>query len=61
VIGDTVNLASRIEELNKEYGSQLLISQQVLDAAGERAGGAVFLGLVALRGYADPVPIWRLG
>lgn len=29
VIGDTVNLAARIEALNKEYGSQLLVSEAV--------------------------------
>ena len=61
VIGDTVNQASRIEALNKEFGSQLLISQQVRDAAGDAAQGAVPLGPVTLRGYAEPVPIWRLG
>src|SRR6266852_1344256 len=35
VIGDTVNLASRIEGLNKEFGSQLLISDTVHQAIGD--------------------------
>jgi adenylate cyclase len=29
IIGDTVNLASRIEQLNKEYGSSLLVTDAV--------------------------------
>lgn len=31
VLGDTVNIASRIEAVNKELGTQLLISQELLD------------------------------
>lgn len=59
VIGDTVNLASRIEGLNKEFGSQLLVS----DAVHQDIGGvadAVSLGDVPVRGYEQPVRVWRL-
>jgi adenylate cyclase len=59
VIGDTVNLASRIEGLNKELGSQLLISDAVHQDIGDVAGAAS-LGDVPVRGYAQPVQIWRL-
>ena len=60
VIGDTVNLASRLESLNKEVGSQLLVSAAVHEAAGNAIGDGLPLGNVAIRGYAEPVAVWRL-
>src|SRR5262249_5547982 len=59
VIGDTVNLASRIEGLNKEFGSQLLISDTVKQAIGQDVD-AIALGDVPIRGYEQPVRVWRL-
>jgi adenylate cyclase len=61
VIGDTVNFASRLEALNKELNSQLLISASVHDALGEDCSDAVPLGDIPVRGYDHPVPVWRLG
>jgi adenylate cyclase len=61
VIGDTVNFASRLEALNKEFGSQLLISAAVREALGEQAEDAVSLGAVAIRGYEEPMAVWQLG
>ncbi len=39
-IGDTVNLANRIEQANKEFGTRLLVS----DAARVEVGDALVLG-----------------
>jgi len=61
VIGDTVNFASRLEALNKEFGSQLLISAEVREALGTDGGDAVPLGEVAVRGYDRPMTVWQLG
>jgi adenylate cyclase len=61
VIGDTVNFASRLEALNKEFGSQLLVSAAVRDALGDEANDAVPLGEVAIRGYDRPMAVWQLG
>lgn len=61
VIGDTVNLASRLESLNKDVGSQLIVSDAVREAAGNAVGDALPLGPLPVRGYAESVRVWRLG
>ena len=61
VIGDTVNFASRLEALNKDFNSQLLVSASVRDALGEACSDAVSLGEVAVRGYDRPMAVWQLG
>jgi adenylate cyclase len=61
VIGDTVNFAARLEQLNKDFDSQLLVSAAVRDALGDEADDAVPLGEVAIRGYDRPMAVWQLG
>ncbi len=61
VIGDTVNFASRLEALNKDFGSQLLISEAVREALGAEGDDAVALGEVEVRGYERPVAVFQLG
>ena len=61
VIGDTVNFASRLEALNKEFGSQLLISASVREALGDDGEDAVALGEVEVRGYEQKVAVFQLG
>ncbi|WP_430649186.1 adenylate/guanylate cyclase domain-containing protein [Bradyrhizobium viridifuturi] len=61
VIGDTVNFAARLEALNKELGSQFLISSAVHDALGDDCTDAVSRGEIPVRGYERPVPVWQLG
>jgi adenylate cyclase len=64
VIGTVVNLASRIEALNKQYGSQFLVSQDVWSAVsadiGDHSKEAIDLGPVSIRGQDSPVRIFRL-
>jgi len=57
-IGDTVNLAARLEQLTKETGARLLLSDPVRAAAA--ASDAVDLGALPIRGYDEPVRVWKL-
>ena len=59
VIGDTVNLAARLEQLTKETGSQLLVSSSV-HRATTGAGGATDLGPLPIRGYDEGVRVWKV-
>ncbi len=60
VIGDTVNLTSRIESLNKEFGSQFLLSDAAHTEAGEQASDARPLGNIEVRGYDKLISLWQL-
>jgi len=60
VIGDTVNFAARLEALNKDYNSQLLISSAVRDALNGERDSAVSLGDVPVRGYETPMTVWKM-
>lgn len=60
VIGDTVNFASRLEQLTKQYGRRLIVSDAIIAALADEVETAVPLGIVAVRGYADPVQVWGL-
>jgi hypothetical protein len=62
VIGDVVNTAQRIEELTKERGTTLLVSVQVLVAAGVLLSDANWMPLPpkSLRGRSEPVWLFEL-
>ena len=59
VIGDIVNLAARIEQLNKEFGSRFLVSDTVAATLGAELGAAEHLS-ATVKGYARPIEVWRL-
>jgi len=59
VIGDAVNLGSRLESLNKQYGTSVIIS----DATRERLQGRYdirALGDVVVKGKSQPVAIFEV-
>jgi class 3 adenylate cyclase len=56
-----VNLASRLEQLTKEHNARLIVSDAIVAAIGNAAGTATKLGPATVKGYTEPVNIWRLG
>jgi len=58
VIGDVVNVAFRIEALNKEFGSAALISEPVRKAAA--VNGLESIAPIPIRGRSEPVQLYRL-
>jgi adenylate cyclase len=59
-IGDTVNLASRLEGLNKTYGTHLLISNETLQAAGASRFACREVGEVTVRGRKGSTGVYEL-
>ena len=59
LLGDTVNLAARLEELNKQYGTRILVSQSTRDACGETFRFDS-LGSVTVRGRSESVAIFSV-
>ena len=60
ISGDVVILASRIEQLNKDFGTQLLVSAEALKDAGESPPEGASLGPVQVKGRDQPIQIYRL-
>jgi adenylate cyclase len=58
VIGDVVNVAFRIEALNKDFGSTALISEPVRNAAG--LDDVEGIAPIPIRGRREPVQLYRL-
>jgi adenylate cyclase len=59
VLGDTVNTTSRIEGLNRELGTTVLVSRATLGAVADRVR-ARDRGAVAVKGKAEPVEVFEL-
>jgi class 3 adenylate cyclase len=60
ITGNTVILASRIEQLNKKYKSQLLISEEVLHNIRLDGINPESLGSVEVKGREKPIHIYKL-
>jgi len=59
VLGDNVNLGSRLEGLNKAYGTNIIVSETTYDAAKHAVYGRV-IDAVRVKGKREPVTIYEL-
>jgi class 3 adenylate cyclase len=59
LLGDTVNLAARLEELNKQHGTRILVSDSTRKACGERFAFNA-LGSVQVRGRSEPIAVYAI-
>lgn len=57
-IGDTVNLASRLEGLNKKFGTKIIISDTTYAAAKDKIE-ARMIGRVRVKGREEPIGIFE--
>jgi adenylate cyclase len=59
-LGDSVNLSSRLEGLNKDYGTHILVNETTY--LGARNSGFIFreLDLIRVKGKLQPVVIYEL-
>jgi adenylate cyclase len=60
VTGNAVIIAARIEQLNKHYNSQLLISGEVMQKLNSSISAFESLGNVTLKGRKNPVEIFKI-
>ena len=59
VLGDTVNVASRLEGLSKEYGTRVVIGDATRAAAGDSFAYR-FLDVVKVKGRNEPLSVYEL-
>ncbi|MDC8996859.1 adenylate/guanylate cyclase domain-containing protein [Mycobacterium marinum] len=60
LIGDTVNVAARVEQLTKATGDAILLTQQCVDAQGSRPAGLIDRGLHVLKGKSAAIQVFGL-
>ena len=60
LLGDAVNVASRIEQLNKKFGTRILATESTVLAAGAQAT-CDRLGTTDVRGHHGDIVVYRVG
>lgn len=58
VYGDTVNLAARLEQMNKQYGTRILVHERTAELAGDFPFES--MGELEVRGKAEPVRVFTV-
>jgi adenylate cyclase len=60
LIGDTVNVAARVEQLTKTTGDAILLTEQCIDALASRPPGLIDRGFHVLKGKSAAVHVFAL-
>jgi class 3 adenylate cyclase len=60
LIGDTVNVAARVEQLTKTTGDAILLTQQCVDALASRPPGLIDRGFHVLKGKSASMQVFGL-
>jgi adenylate cyclase len=60
MVGDTVNVASRIQTLNKQFGTDILISHKTKEGLRGNECSLASLGVSALKGKSEEIEIYKV-
>jgi adenylate cyclase len=60
MVGDTVNAASRIQSLNKQFGTDILLSQATKERLKPGSFQLVSLGQTSIRGKSTELEIYKI-
>ena len=60
MIGDEVNIAARLEALNKTYGTSIIVSEPTRDRAGPERFAFELLDEALVRGRTMPTRIYKV-
>ena len=60
IVGDTVNVAARIEQMNKSLGSRLLVSEAVWSRLATKPRSSQKLGQIRISGREAPVLLYKV-
>jgi len=53
-------LAARLEQLNKEFNSSIIVSKDVVDNIKTEGVEFISLGDVIVKGFENPIEVYRL-
>jgi adenylate cyclase len=59
VIGDSVNVASRLEGANREYRTRIMVTERTYELVRDRIAGRM-LDRITVRGRTQPVSVYEL-